>query len=744
MSGIALNSFISSARLAQDGDVRISKGSEDSLVNKGTFGQKVAQFFSGVGNAIRGFRPDADERAQRQEATFTAFEAALTDEYGETAAKDALRNLKPEQGPPRLTGRAMLAAIDIARGRQATINATNLIEANARFQAPRGQTGGAGLIELGSRLEPPIDPRTFSTAQRAEYTDRLMEGVAIMSDRGRKPLEPDQIEQIAKTALKQVAKLGGDDGVERAQTAKQAYVDTLKAALKEIGSGGNAASVMARLEKAMAGFMENAKAELLGGEPGMDDFQDLTEKALRQAIHELRQEDPKALGKAQERALASDSPLRALFASASNALGPTGPWANSQKTTAYGYTSMVQSLVSGLARERGALTGSEDGDLQRLYDDTTITPDARLDMDQALARRLDTLVGPGAFLRVLKERYNNDDDQGRPAWHSPRVFGLLDQQVRERIDRQVAVLRETQQGDVSHEQASQIFRDTVKDFREAIDSDQELPRLLKMRLREGLEAIETEDRLASTMSSFGRHLRQNDKENVVSGFQQENIWRIFADKQQQESGKSNLLHSGRPLAGMQTAFAEMLAETGFGQEIDGAFLERMAQTSLKSTPSRGEYRTRADDVVIKKDDVTQDGLKELRQQSQTDDWLGEVWLHEGSGEVELKCPSRSAEECRDRADKIFATFNADIAKAGSDDEKRMVVAKTVQDLVRSHLFSAGNSDVVAFSVMNRMLLEAGLSPAVLDNPRGAGGCSQAELAEEIRKGQETFGRMRIV
>jgi len=71
-----------------------------------------------------------------------------------------------------------------------------------------------------------------------------------------------------------------------------------------------------------------------------------------------------------------------------------------------------------------------------------------------------------------------------------------------------------------------------------------------------------------------------------------------------------------------------------------------------------------------------------------------------------------------------------------------VIADTAQKLYRSHLFDDGNTRTMLFSVMNRMLLDNGLSPTILHEPKTAGGFSLDEFIGQIREGQERFQQLK--
>ena len=137
-------------------------------------------------------------------------------------------------------------------------------------------------------------------------------------------------------------------------------------------------------------------------------------------------------------------------------------------------------------------------------------------------------------------------------------------------------------------------------------------------------------------------------------------------------------------------------------------------------------------------ETSEAGRLELAQLGE-DDWFAGVEVRDEA--VEITLAPKTPEQCRERTNAILATYREEIQDAETDDDKRLVIAKTVQDLYRSHVFMDGNTRSVVFTAMNRMLLENGLPPAILPEPKAAAGFSRAEFADEILKGQMAFATL---
>jgi hypothetical protein len=139
-------------------------------------------------------------------------------------------------------------------------------------------------------------------------------------------------------------------------------------------------------------------------------------------------------------------------------------------------------------------------------------------------------------------------------------------------------------------------------------------------------------------------------------------------------------------------------------------------------------------------ETTEQGRQQIEHQILEQDFDGwfEIQPNSPPGEFVLIYPDRTPEQCRQRAQAILDDFYNRLPQAQTGQEKRLLIAETVQRLYRSHLFKDGNTRTIVFTAMNRMLLDAGLSPAILPEPKGAGGFSLQQFSDEILKGQFVF------
>ena len=363
------------------------------------------------------------------------------------------------------------------------------------------------------------------------------------------------------------------------------------------------------------------------------------------------------------------------------------------------------------------------------------------DITEAIGAK-DRLSGR-AFLDAIGTEFAGWDEANTPKCYSPEVLRRLADHLEQRVDTGVPLGR------------------AVDEVRREIGNDDGMDPALRERLSAGLDAVAEEVRLHRELTELP----------TFEGLKREDVWRLFAVGRQQQEGVSkwDLEHHGQgSLAGMQRAFATMLDGHATGKRLSAEHLEAIHVEGTKNTfvtqtlvevqrmarggmfPEQIEemrnearlppgFRTQGVDLGLRRGpEVTEDGLEELQALAKEDPWF-RVKVPSDT-QVMINFAPKSREECRERAEAILTTYRREIRSAEGEDQKRAVIAKAVQDLYRSHAFADGNTRTVVFTAMNRMLLDAGMSPAILHEPKAAAGYSRAEFAEEIRKGQNEFQR----
>ena len=512
--------------------------------------------------------------------------------------------------------------------------------------------------------------------------------------------------------------------------------------LRGLASGKDASVLVTRLGDAVARFREHATAERTQ-EIGGGEFQELTDQALRRAMTELAAESPSLLAKAQRNALKDDSPLRALSIAAQETVATEGfkegSEARTRREAAGRLFALGNMVVQGLANRLGSSTRSAGNDVDRVGDGESLSGRAKTAGMRALQELLDRVpVEPSmeeAFLGKIANDFAGHDENDFPDWHSRAVLhavqDFLTEQVEE-LDRPLEV--------------------AIGELRTAIEFDGALHPGLKAKLGAALDAVAEQASLHEKLGELP----------AFESLKQEDVWRLFAVGRQQDEGisKWDLEHHGEgTLAGMQRAFGVMLQGLSDGVPLTakhleaihvegsrGTFRSQDSMLSYKSTigdqPDLQEmfrenarvpegFRGDGTNLTMRKGTETSEaGRLELAQLGE-DDWFAGVEVRDEA--VEITLAPKTPEQCRERTNAILATYREEIQDAETDDDKRLVIAKAVQDLYRSHVFMDGNTRSVVFTAMNRMLLENGLPPAILPEPKAAAGFSRAEFADESKR-----------
>jgi hypothetical protein len=146
-----------------------------------------------------------------------------------------------------------------------------------------------------------------------------------------------------------------------------------------------------------------------------------------------------------------------------------------------------------------------------------------------------------------------------------------------------------------------------------------------------------------------------------------------------------------------------------------------------------------------------DGLAELQNAERNFKGWARM-LTPGSGHAQLAsrwteqrsllwvCGFQASTECKAMADKVLHSHAKAMRGEKSDEGKLRRIAETCRTLEQAHLFNDGNARTVGFLLLNRLLLNAGMTPALMANPNEFDGFSLSELVQSIRQGQEKFAQ----
>ena len=413
MERLSLNDFQAVANRSLDGDVRIAKGQEGVLVNKGTLGNRLASVFQGVGRAIGLIRPDPS-RAQRQEVALERFKEALTSQYGERAATQALQATGLDGADARLTGRSIRDAVSVAsEGKQANLG--QVAQATLAFGAPNaGNAASAPFRELVNQVKPGLDPDSLSLECRNEYNSRLNKALFQHSGYGKEMLSPDQASRVAARTLKHVLKLEANGLLAGAAQARAAYKDAMKSVLQALAGNQSVGRLGDCLTVANQCFDQLLKAEGYT-EAGADEFQDMTMQALIEARTALHAQDPGMPETAQRNALAPEGPMKALMTLVNESLMDVHTTAKMGMEFSR-FSRLGTTIVMGLAELMSARHGSVGRDLDTLIDDAPLSEARRAEAETWMAQKADdVLSAERALLAQYAERYESaekDEQEG--------------------------------------------------------------------------------------------------------------------------------------------------------------------------------------------------------------------------------------------------------------------------------------------------------------------------------------------
>lgn len=84
-----------------------------------------------------------------------------------------------------------------------------------------------------------------------------------------------------------------------------------------------------------------------------------------------------------------------------------------------------------------------------------------------------------------------------------------------------------------------------------------------------------------------------------------------------------------------------------------------------------------------------------------------------------------------------------LAPKTTEDEKLHAIARLCQDLDQLHVFVDGNIRTTGILLLNKLLIENGLSPSVMHDVNQLDCLSEDELVTIIKEGQEFFQRLKL-
>jgi hypothetical protein len=645
--------------------------------------------------------------------------------------------------------------VDRLIGLAARARQQNLVDQAMRLEKFNPPIGGGEpsdhFLAVLASFDPPVDPATLSDQVRQEYSRRLSEACKGISNLGVKPLKDEAISALARSTLKHVLAMQARGQLDDARAVRDSLCQSWKGLLLAIGRGAHPQDVMDRLDLIRQHTVLLLKYETGPDEDiGSDFFEECAGTALIGALSQLRTEEPALLRGLLDRAMDDQGALKSVYLAVCDGLNAYDEHASLTHLQFAGRLQRdINTLIGVLTSLMGTRSGSGDDNMARLGGGTQPQPLREAGVQAFEQARLRQFDAPRDLIQGYVSRYGDAyTDLDLPLWYSTEALSRLEQDV--------------------FALAGQLDRDpteVLRDLRVALDSVGTLPAGLKERISAAFDAIEA-----------GLEMHQRlDGDPAFGGLAPEDHWRLFAPgnlQGQDDSGKWMLEQNGQgTLAAMQRAFLGMLQDVRGNQPLDERWLERIQQagsqntfrnedlrltytTAFKAMDVDGTqgidlressrvpsgYRDGGTDLTLRQDgQVTPAGREELLALAQDDPWF--QGIRESQEGFAIAFAPKTPQECRDRARDILARHEQDMAQAQTDEDKLAIVARTTQDLYRSHVFMDGNTRTNVFIAMNGLLLKAGLSPCILAEPKAAAGFSRDEFVQEIRQGQIAFQQL---
>lgn len=147
---------------------------------------------------------------------------------------------------------------------------------------------------------------------------------------------------------------------------------------------------------------------------------------------------------------------------------------------------------------------------------------------------------------------------------------------------------------------------------------------------------------------------------------------------------------------------------------------------------------------------TAQGLAEFhRSAAANNGWIEvEPPTHGQSGR--LLAPTRSPARCFDKAQEILSHYVAQVPppsncrmRAELDDATVHAIAQCCQQLNQHHLFAEANIRTIGFLCLNKLLLDQGAAPTILEYPKVLDMCSTTDVIAAIRQGQHRFQALQV-
>lgn len=247
---------------------------------------------------------------------------------------------------------------------------------------------------------------------------------------------------------------------------------------------------------------------------------------------------------------------------------------------------------------------------------------------------------------------------------------------------------------------------------------------------------------------------------VFNNFPQSKTWKLLMDgKHHDTKGKFGFENEKRYMSALMNAYTQMLQN--LPQQLDVTGYELLHDLAVQNVedrsgqPMQPGYRDNphfGEGFGVDEDTWSDDGYQELRVKynNRAENSVGRVLVDDPIEMVGplvqnkvLRLIPLYRSQCQRFARVVLDAYHQEIAAAATADDQLNAIARCCQDLDQLHLFVDGNIRTIAFLVLNKLLLQNGLEPVVLDEPNVFDCKSVDELREAIKIGQAKFRSLKI-
>lgn len=273
-----------------------------------------------------------------------------------------------------------------------------------------------------------------------------------------------------------------------------------------------------------------------------------------------------------------------------------------------------------------------------------------------------------------------------------------------------------------------------------------------------MKVIEGMERAQGILEHFDQHAlvrlyQDGDQDGMISV---DNLWRMCIDFDSQDGGCYTFEDEPGYLAGMLNGFQFMLGS--MENVLDAEWLEQLhdqcisgvlrdnAIDELGDIPSGYRDGTR-NGFRLSTINSTPEGREEINELTQPHALFANYFSE--FNDSTIMTPTWTRQQCKVMADRIFSQYRLELYEIPTEnrelgdinDDKYSVIARCCRNLEVAHLFRDANARTIGFLLVNRLLLDNGLPPTIMQNPNHFDMFSVAQLVQEIKEGHNRFNEL---